>query len=956
MRAAWVILLVVAIFITAMTAAYAAKGKMETTKMVGKTDFVLENDYVKWVVAADGLNQSFIDKTTGKDYLKKEAASKFAVVKKADKYYQASRVSQANGEITIDFADSGVSAVFKVESKKNYATVEVVSVTGEGVQELTFGYVELNLSGDPSEPFGCCSLGLNLQTRAVDIPGPCGRLKVMCYPRFGFAGAKVAVVACPMDKFRPIMQQVVTDATDMPKSPLGGPWALDSEIARGSYLFNFDGITEASVDQWIEVTKLLGVNQIDFHGGSSFRFGDCRPNPGLYPNGRASLKAVIDRLHAAGIKAGLHPYAFFMDKTCDWVTPVPDPRLGKDATFTLSQDISAESTDVPVVESTENMSTITGFFTRNSVTLMVDQELIIYSDISKTSPYAFTKCTRGAHGTKISAHAKGAKVHHLTECFGYIAPDGDSTLLAEVAQSVADTYNECGFDMIYLDALDGEDVLGGPGNGWHYGAKFVWELAKRLDKPSLMEMSTFHPHLWCVRSRIGAMDFPTRSQKRFIDLHCHGVPGHEHAFGNVAAVRMMLPAQLGWWTLHTAGDIQVERSFPDDIEYLMCRCLATNTGFAIMAINPSTIKSVPLYASLAPIFKNYEELRHANYFPESVRKKLDKPGAEFTLDKDADDKWQLYPVKYDKRKVTEADASWISGNPYQEQQPRIRIEALMSAAPYDSPDAVTLIDFDKLDEFDDRSAKEGVAAELEVSELHKKEGVSGKFYAWSTLDKPNGSWVKIGRKFEPSLNLGDKQAIGVWVYGDGKGQLLNLQVMSPPHLAWGIGDHYIKVDFTGWKYFELIEPEAGNIQDYFWPYSLTVYGIYREKVNYGSVGSVSLWYNNLPQYDQAECYLSPVKALPLVKGKLINPKVTINGETITFPVELDSYSYLEFTSMSDCKVYGPTGDVIAEVQPQGEAPTLKSGANRVKFACETEPGVSARAHVTVITRNSDPLR
>ena len=213
------------------------------------------------------------------------------------------------------------------------------------------------------------------------------------------------MVACPMDKFRPIMQQVVTDATDMPNSTLGGPWALDSEIARGSYLFNFDGITEASVDQWIEVTKLLGVNQIDFHGGSSFRFGDCRPNPGLYPNGRASLKAVIDRLHAAGIKAGLHPYAFFMDKTCDWVTPVPDPRLGKDATFTLSQDISAESTDVPVVESTENMSTITGFFTRNSVTLMVDQELIIYSDISKTSPYAFTKCTRGAHGTKISAHA-----------------------------------------------------------------------------------------------------------------------------------------------------------------------------------------------------------------------------------------------------------------------------------------------------------------------------------------------------------------------------------------------------------------------------------------------------------------------------------------------------------------------------------------------------------------------
>lgn len=956
MRAALVILLVVAVFAATTTAVCAVKSKVETNKMTDKVGFVLENDFVKWVVADDGLNQSFIDKTTGKDYLKKEVASKFAVVKKADKYYQASKVSQANGKIAIDFENCGVSAVFKVESKKNYSTIEVVSVTGEGVTELTFGYTELTLSGDQSEPFGCCSLTLNLQTRAVDIPGPSSRLKVLCYPRFGFAGAKTAIAACPMSKFRPILQQIVTEAPDVPKSPLGGPWALDSEIAKGSYLFNFDGITEANVDQWIEVTKLLGVNQIDFHGGSSFRFGDCRPNPGLYPNGRASLKAVIDKLHAAGIKAGLHPYAFFMDKTCDWVTPVPDSRLGKDATFTLSQDMSADSTDVPVVESTENMSTITGFFTRNSITLMVDQELIIYSDISKTPPYAFTKCTRGAHGTKVSAHAKGAKVHHLTECFGYFAPDGDSTLLAEVAQSVADTYNECGFDMVYLDALDGEDVLGGPGNGWHYGSKFVWELANRLKKPSLMEMSTFHPHLWYVRSRIGAMDFPTRSQKRFIDLHCHGVPGHEHAFGNIAAVRMMLPAQLGWWTLHTAGDIQIERTFPDDIEYLMCRCLATNTGFAIMAINPSTIKSVPLYASLAPIFKNYEELRHANYFPESVRKQLDKPGAEFTLDKDAEDNWQLYPVKYDKQKVTQSEASWVSGNPYQEQQPRIRIEALMSAASYDSPDAVTVMDFSKLDDFTDRSAQNGCSAELETSTEQVKEGVSGRFYAYSGLAKPNGAWVKIGRILDPSLNLGDKQALGVWVYGDGKGELLNLQVMSPPHLAWGIGDHYIKVDFTGWKYFEMVEPEGGNIQDYSWPYSLTVYGIYREKVNYGSIGSVSLWYNNLPQDNQVECYLSPVKALSLVKGKIVNPKVTINGKTITFPVELDSYSYLEFTSMSDCKVYGPTGELLAEVQPQGEAPVLKSGANRVRFACDAQQGVSARANVTVISRNANPVR
>ena len=34
-----------------------------------------------------------------------------------------------------------------------------------------------------------------------------------------------------------------------------------------------------------------------------------------------------------------------------------------------------------------------------------------------------------------------------------------------------------------------------------------------------MEMSTFHHHLWCVRSRYCAWDHPNRSHKRFIDLH-----------------------------------------------------------------------------------------------------------------------------------------------------------------------------------------------------------------------------------------------------------------------------------------------------------------------------------------------------------------------------------------------------------------------------------------------------
>ena len=46
-------------------------------------------------------------------------------------------------------------------------------------------------------------------------------------------------------------------------------------------------------------------------------------------------------------------------------------------------------------------------------------------------PYGFTNCQRGAWGTRVAPHAKGAKVHHLKECFGLFVPDGDTRTLAE---------------------------------------------------------------------------------------------------------------------------------------------------------------------------------------------------------------------------------------------------------------------------------------------------------------------------------------------------------------------------------------------------------------------------------------------------------------------------------------------------------------------------------------------
>lgn len=919
-----------------------------------------QNDYLELQIGSNG-QIGFKDRSTNTDYA--VPGIPFAHIKIAGKTHPVRQISYEAGKLRLRFDASPGEAVLAVRTQKHYIVLEVESVSGAGVDEFTFINVQTTLKGSLKEPFAACVLALNLKTNVVALPGPMNHLCATCYGKTGLVGASAAIIGCPTTQIRHIMQEVVSAAPDLPKSPVGGPWALDSPANRGSYLFNFGGLTEQTVDSWIQLARNLGITQIDFHGGSSFRFGDCRPHPQWYPEGRKSFKAVIDRLHDAGILAGLHTYAFFIDKSCPWVTPVPDPGLAKDATFTLAEDLSEDATEIPVLESTEHMSTVTGFFVRNSVTLQIDDELITYSGISKEPPYKFTNCKRGAYGTRISPHSKGAKVYHLKECFGLFAPDPESPLFTRVVEATADFYNECGFDMIYLDALDGEDILGGSEWGWHYGSKFVFELFKRLKKPPIMEMSTFHHHLWFVRSRMGAWDHPRRSHKRFIDLHCRS---------NESCEKMFLPAHLGWWAIIADSNPQVEPTFTDDIEYLCAKCAGWDCGLSPQGFTPESYASSYNLRRLGDVIKRWETLRTGGWFSEPVKARLRKPGDEFTLI-EREGKPELHEARYWKHKVLGLDSDtirWQINNPYESQVPRIRIEALMSAKPYESADATTLIDFaGALPPYTITRAP-GIDTSFEISkELVKageasacfgarrlEENVSGedRLEEFSVTDHGqrkskggNSCWASVQFTFSPPKDLSDKGALGVWVYGDGKGELLNIQYASPEHLVGGLADNYINIDFTGWRYFELIEPEGERVEDYIWPYSGNAYAIYRELVHWNSISRLSLWLNNLPRQDPVTVCVSPIKALPLVKTRLTNPSITINGETITFPVELESGCYIEYNWPTGCRLYNSSGELVREFLPEGSV-KLKPGVNEITFSCQPPAdGISARVRVTM---------
>ena len=944
-----------------------------------------ENRFVKYVIGDDGRNLHFLDKASGTDHIAKGPPTCCARVKLGDREYETSSVTQAGNELALTFAAANATATVRVDVQPRHFVFEVLAVTGD-IDELVFVNLPTSLRVIADEPFSAGTLALNLQTNVEELPGPQQHLWAACYRRFGFVGAQAGLVACAYHEMRDALKEMVATAPGVPHSPLGGPWAMDSELTYGSYLLGAP--TEETVDEWIAFCQALNFTQIDFIG--CLNYGDYQPFPHMYPKGRQSVKAVTDKLHDAGILAGLHTMSFSINKKCDWATPVPDPRLAKERSYTLAANLDAEHSIVPLVESTSDLPKHVSYYVRRSMVLQIDDELIQYAVVNDSPPYAVTGCQRGALGTRATAHAKGAKAHHLKECWGCFLPDGDSTLFDEVAKRIATVINECGFDFTYLDGLDGAHVIGGEENRWHYGTKFAFEVHKNFNRPIMMEMATFHHHLWFLRSRMQAWDRTSRGHKTFIDLHCKS---------NENCRRIFMPRHLGWTRAWAWEGHERDVTFDDDIEYMWGKGLGTDSGYSLQQLTPEMYAKEPWLRQVAPIIKNYETLRREKYFPESVKARLRELGAEFALSQAADGEWELRPRQYLRHKVEDVGGNtnaWQAENRFGAQPLKLRIQALMSAAPYDAPGNVVLADFEEAGELGDCGVTEvilnsgkiysypaaapGMSAGIQPSSAQVKvgehsgcwtatnagscEGVNSsapddEFSLWDHAErdyrKQAASWVRLGKHFSPPLDLSEHQAMGVWIHGDGQGELLNFRLGSATDRDTTDCDHYVLVDFTGWRYFELIEPESGRYEDSSWPYGRSLYKQYSEVFPFKFAGRLGLWYNNVPQNTTVTCYLSAIKALPLVKNIITHPSITVGGQTVVFPVDIESGCYLELYGPDDCKLYGPKRELLAEVHPQGDLPSLEAGANEIVFHCQSGD-VRPRASVTIITEADTPLR
>jgi hypothetical protein len=88
-------------------------------------------------------------------------------------------------------------------------------------------------------------------------------------------------------------------------------------------------------------------------------------------------------------------------------------------------------------------------------------------------------------------------------------------------------------------------------------------------------------------------------------------------------------------------------------------------------------------------------------------------------------------------------------------------------------------------------------------------------------------------------------------------------------------------------------------------------------------------------------------------GLVKNPRISVGGRTIEFPVELTSGSWIECNGPDDCAAYGTRGEPLGKVNPRGDWPVLNTGAVAMQFSCEAGGAPTPRARVTVFSRGNE---
>ena len=634
-----------------------------------------------------GFVTELVDTDTRHNYLSPDTIAPLLSCGVGEKIYYPVLASNDGGLLTIGF-DGGMEAKIKVEEKESHLTFELIGfnepesiefiawgpfpttineVIGETVgvvrgEEFAIGLQALNpktLGGFPWTDNDCTpQINIFEQDDYSDLseenksyvlyrveaakPEDFGStLQAYCrnrntervisnlnHDRFispvfedgGIIGSKIALFGCPVETTLETIEKIEIEE-GLPHPIIDGVWGKKSRSASAAYLIY--GFSEENIVEAIGYTKKAGLRYL-YHPGPFKTWGHFELNDKEFPNGWDGLKNCVKKAGKEGIYVGLHTLSNFINTNDPYVSPVPDPRLGKVGSSVLTEDIDNLQTKIPI----QSADFFDQYRNNHLHTVMIGEELIRYGKVSDNEPYRLLDCERGAWGTISSSHKSGDKVSKLID-HGYKVFLTNPEMSVEVAEKIAELYNYCGLSQISFDGLEGNRSTGMGNYGEIIFTNTWWESLSEEERSHLIiDASRTTHYFWHMYSR---MNWGEPWYAGFRESQTQYRLKNQEYFQ-----RNMMPGMLGWFSMRNNTTVE-------DIEWMLARSAAFDAGYAFVSgkmqfdENGQTDKILSLIAQ-------WEKARMAGAFSDDQKERMKDISNDFHLETLADGGWNLYPV------------------------------------------------------------------------------------------------------------------------------------------------------------------------------------------------------------------------------------------------------------------------------------------------------------------------
>ncbi len=445
--------------------------------------------------------------------------------------------------------------------------------------------------------------------RQVDVwGGQFPNMPVPPIPGETVVGSKIALFGVAADSALERVGEIEI-AEGLPHPTFQGTWSRKSRELGRSYLIA--GFSEDTIDEMIAYAKRGNFLSL-YHPGPFKSWGHYELNPRDFPNGEAGMAMCAAKAKAAGLLIGVHTLTNFINTNDPFVTPVPDKRLAKTGSSNLVGDIGPNDTTIEVASPEYFNNTNSNWLK----TVLIDEELIRYGEVSASPPWQLLNCQRAAFGTNASAHKRTAEVAKLLD-HPYKVFLTNYELQHEVAKRLAALFNRTG--ITHLD-FDGHEGCHSSGQGDFAIEMFAKVFYDNVDHFVHNGTSNSQPFYW------------------HINTCCNwGEPWYggfrssmaQYRINNQAMLeRNFMPKMLGWFQLTAETTLA-------DIEWLMARSAGYNSGFAL-STSRDVLNRNPLTNTLLDTIRNWESLRMQNAFTTAQCEAMRDTDREFHLAKSDD--------------------------------------------------------------------------------------------------------------------------------------------------------------------------------------------------------------------------------------------------------------------------------------------------------------------------------